>query len=178
MSGWPGIWPLLAASEQRKRFSCSWPQGLPLRPGGGANLFRLKIAVAHSAKFRGRCVPHNSLSPSVDPDTARVRHRRPGQTAAGGGPSRSVLVDALVDGAARATRPVLQVRPARPRSVFVPLTESRSAAARLSLSHLPLLYNSLGAGLTFVGLIEWPHADSSVPNLTFVLCQQVWLLRL
>src|SRR5258708_27181404 len=95
--------------------------------------------------------------------------------AAGGGPSRSVLVDALFDVAAPATRSVLQVRQTRPRSVFVRPAESRSAAAMLSLLLLPLLYNSLVARLTFVVLIEWHHAGSAVPSSSFVLRQRVWL---
>src|SRR5258708_21856238 len=95
--------------------------------------------------------------------------------AAGGGPSRSVLVDALFDAAAPATRSVLQVRQTRPRSVFVRPAESRSAAAMLSLLLLPLLYNSLVARLTFVVLIEWHHAGSAVPSSSFVLRQPVWL---
>src|SRR5258708_18269168 len=95
--------------------------------------------------------------------------------AAGGGPSRSMLVDALFDVAAPATRSVLQVRQTLPRSVFVRPAESRSAAAMLSLLLLPLLYNSLVARLTFVALIEWHHAGSAVPSSSFVLRQRVRL---
>src|SRR5258708_39961079 len=95
--------------------------------------------------------------------------------AAGGGPSRSTLVDALFDVAAPATRSVLQVRQARPRSVFVRPAESRSAPAMWSLLLLLLLYNSLVARLTCVALIEWHHAGSPVLSSSFVLRQQVWL---
>src|SRR2546423_1778594 len=84
-------------------------------------------------------------------------------------------VDASFHTVAPATPSVLPVRQTRPRSAFARPAESRSAAARLSLLHLPLLYNSLATCLTSAVRIEWHHAGLSAPRSSWTLRQRLWL---